>query len=341
MYYFTLYFDKNYLSRALALIHSLKKQKVEFKLFVLALDDFVFDFFCQNYTDCVVPIKLSELEEHDKKLFDIKETRSKVEYYFTMTPCITRYVLDKFEFVDMITYLDADIYFYESPAEIFKEMKDNSIVVVSHHFSEKNKWLEVHGKYNVVFNTFKRDEEGLKVLDWWREKCIEWCYDKVDEEKSRFADQRYLDYFSTLSDKVYICENKGVNLAGFNVDNSEITTKKGKFYVDGNPLVFYHFHRLRALNKYLYMPYEKGKWGQMYLKKPLTTIYIKYIKVLKKYESKYAIEYQNSSRYKGEFPIKQTIITDYPLFVSKIMSRVLHLEKQYAFYGRVYNFLFR
>ena len=42
----------------------------------------------------------------------------------------------------------------------------------------------------------------MKILDWWKNKCIEWCYYKV--EKNRAGDQKYLDNFENISNNVYL-----------------------------------------------------------------------------------------------------------------------------------------
>ena len=70
------------------------------------------------------------------------------------------------------------------------------------------------GIYNVGWVSVRRRDDGIAALRWWRERCIEWCYDRV--EGDRFADQRYLDRLPELFAGVHVIEHLGANLAPWN-----------------------------------------------------------------------------------------------------------------------------
>jgi hypothetical protein len=90
----------------------------------------------------------------------------------------------------------------------------------------------------------RNDPDGIAVIDWWRNKCIDWCYDYVDGE--RFADQGYLDSFPRQFSRVKVIENIGANLAPWNVGNYRVDFLGGKVLIDAvQPLVFFHFQGLR------------------------------------------------------------------------------------------------
>ena len=98
--------------------------------------------------------------------------------------------------------------------------------------------------------SFKRDEHAIACLHWWREQCIEWCYDRVED--GRFADQRYLDTWPDRFPGVVVLRHKGANLAPWNVSNYKIREDRGRVWVDEQPLIFFHFHGLKKVNTWLY-----------------------------------------------------------------------------------------
>ncbi len=90
----------------------------------------------------------------------------------------------------------------------------------------------------------RNDADGIAVISWWREKCIEWCHDYVDGD--RFADQGYLDAFPGLSSRVKVIENIGANLAPWNVGNYQIDFRDRRVMIDATqPLIFFHFQGVK------------------------------------------------------------------------------------------------
>ena len=89
-------------------------------------------------------------------------------------------------------------------------------------------------------------------MNWWRERCLEWCHDRVED--GRFADQKYLDDWPTRFRSVVVLQHKGAGLAPWNVSGSELRDEAGNVLVDNQPLIFYHFHHLRRLTSYLVDP---------------------------------------------------------------------------------------
>lgn len=250
MYHFCTYFDSNYLPRALALYNSLRRHAGEFRLYVLCLDAATYVHLSgAGAPEWIIPVRLSELEAADPALAAVRETRSRVEYYFTCTAAFQVYLLERFPEIDLLTYLDADLYFYASPAPIFEEMGERSILIVGHRFPEHLKHLEAFGLYNVGLLTFRNDAAGRECLAWWRERCIEWCYDRLEDGK--FGDQKYLDDWPERFAGVAVLEQKGANLAPWNLGGYTVGEQNGTVMVDENPLIFYHFHKLKILSQSL------------------------------------------------------------------------------------------
>ncbi|HVZ39089.1 MAG TPA: glycosyl transferase [Candidatus Kapabacteria bacterium] len=250
MYTFCTYFDVNYLLRGLALHASLRRHAAPFRLYVLCLDDAAFTALSGLALPEIVPVPLAELEAADPELAATKASRSIVEYYFTCTAAFIRHLLARHPELEQITYLDADLYFYGSPAPIYGELGNGSVMIVEHRFPEHLRHLEVFGKYNVGLLVFRNNAEGHACLEWWRERCIEWCHDRLED--GRFGDQKYLDDWTTRFNGVVVLRHKGANLAPWNLAGYTISVRDGRVMVDDVPLIFYHFHKLKAIGSSTY-----------------------------------------------------------------------------------------
>jgi hypothetical protein len=80
--------------------------------------------------------------------------------------------------IDIITYLDADFYFFADPSPLYKAFEGYSIGVVAHHLPEFRKKRIWQGLYNVGWINFRWDDQGIKCLELWRNQCIDWCYER-------------------------------------------------------------------------------------------------------------------------------------------------------------------
>jgi hypothetical protein len=241
MKYFVTLFDSNYLTRGLVLYRSLLRHCPNFHLWIICFDQIAFDLLTELNLSHVTPVSLQQFE--DEELLKIKSTRSLVEYYWTCTPSTCLYVLNNDPTVDQITYLDADLMFFSDPEPIFSEMDKASILLIEHRYLTQFDQSVDSGIFNVQFMTFVRDEDGLKALNWWRDRCIEWCYMKLEDNK--FGDQKYLDDFPKLFKNVHVLQHIGGGLAPWNADKYSITLKDEQIFVDSEPLIFYHFHAFK------------------------------------------------------------------------------------------------
>jgi len=275
MIFFCTYFDSNYLDRGLALYQSLIRHSPEFRLWVLCFDDSTYEILQKLSLPGISPVSLRDFEKDDPALAKAKSNRRKVEYYFTCTPSLPLYVLKNNPAVDLITYLDADLFFFSSPEPALQELGEGSISIIGHRFPSRLKEREQWGIYNVGFLSFRNNNEGLVCLRWWRERCLEWCYDRV--ENGLCADQKYLDDFPKLFNKVVVLQHPGIGLAPWNIENHRIRVEAGRLFSNKQPLIFFHFAHFKRvtswfcelgftcygallgpdLRKYLYQPYVR------------------------------------------------------------------------------------
>ena len=295
MFYFTTYFDKNYLSRGLVLYNSLKKRSFGFKLYILCLDDFTYQYF-NNKVDFpeIEIVSLPELESYDAELKDSKTNRSLIEYYFTLSPCLPLYLLNKYDLPHICT-LDADILFLHSPENLFNYLHEYSIVITPHKFSEQLKKSVRYGYYNVSFQIFKNDEIGRKCLENWRSQCLEWCGDYFDEINNRFADQKYLDDWPLrYAGAVKVLDDNISGIAPWNLNNYSIKKMNRLFYSDNERIIFYHFHQFKFINS-RFASHGFNEYRVNY-KKDIAKLYLSYWNEVSKYNKRLLITMDHSIR---------------------------------------------
>ena len=243
--YYCTFFDRNYLSKAVALFGSLQRHEAqEYKVIAICLDEISRIILLKMNLLNVELVPLHLIEKFDSDLLVAKGNRDLIEYYWTLTASVVLYLLDANPVIEQITYLDADLFFYSSPSPIFEEMGENSIVIHEHRYSSTLAHLvPLSGRFNVGLLVFRNDPVGRATLKWWRERCIEWCY--LQFGSGKMGDQMYLDEWPTRFEKVYILQNLGAGVAPWNHEQySFCVGKDAVVTIDGFPLIFYHFHAL-------------------------------------------------------------------------------------------------
>lgn len=250
MLYFCTYFDRHYQPRGLALLHSLRQHCGEFRLWVLCLDEQCYAALASLQLPELSLLRLADLERDTPALLAARANRSPIEYYFTCTPALPWYILRHCPEVDLLFYIDADMYFFGSPAPIIAEISTHSIAIIEHRYPAYLRDMEQYGRYNVGLLAFRRDAQGLACLQWWLEQCIEWCYDRLEGE--RYADQKYLERWPQRFENLIVLDHSGVNVAPWNMMNYTFSLADGQVYVDDEPLVLFHFHGFKQKQPWLF-----------------------------------------------------------------------------------------
>ncbi|WP_246834257.1 hypothetical protein [Leptospira bourretii] len=246
-YYCTL-FDSNYLLRGVTMLQSLAEKDPSAKVFVFPFDNECYESLQKLSLSFVQLISLKEFESPD--LLRVKEERSKGEYCWTCTPWIIRFCLDRFQ-LDHCTYVDADLFFFSNPQVLLDEAENSSVLITEHRYSPAYDQSATAGIYCVQFVFFRSDVDGLKVLHWWADRCLEWCYSRIEDGK--FGDQKYLDHWTTEFNRVHVLKHLGGGVAPWNVQqyefdsdqNSAIVLKEKRSNREFN-LIFYHFHDVKV-----------------------------------------------------------------------------------------------
>jgi hypothetical protein len=242
--YFCTLFDGYYLLKGLVMLRSLQQHCPSAHIFVLCMDDITKQVLEKLGFSNLTCIEIGVIE--DDELLEVKKTRSKAEYCWTLSPVLPWYIFENYIEVDAITYLDADLCFYSSLDPLFDEINDASIVIIEHRFPLQFKHMEVRGKFCVEWVGFRRDEAGLACLKRWRDQCIEWCYHRLDG--NRMGDQKYLDSWPEDYSRLHILQHPGAGIAPWNYSQYIFSREKDLVTVNNFPLIFYHFHQFQILS---------------------------------------------------------------------------------------------
>jgi hypothetical protein len=238
------YFDRGYLARGLTLIRSLRTHGDDSPVWILAMDEDVERFVTELADPAVHTLSLADLEAADPRLLKVKPSRSRMEYYFTCTAQLMRWVAHHSEPGTTVAYVDADMAYFDDPRRVFDALGDGSVGIIAHRYPDAlARKLAKYGTYNVGWVGARSDVEGMRCLDWWADRCIDWCRDTPDA--GRYADQGYLDGFAGVTRALRVLPAPGFDLAPWNTARHHVALDGEQVTADADPLTFFHFHGLR------------------------------------------------------------------------------------------------
>jgi hypothetical protein len=312
MEHFVTLFNSNFLPQGISLYFSMEKHIKNFKLWVLCIDKKCYDILNTINLQNLQPLLLENFETVD--LLKAKSNRNFTEYCWTLTPFSFKIVFSLDSNIDRVTYLDADMFFFDSPCLIFKEFEKTgkSVLITKHNYSPFYDYSRESGKYCVQFLIISR-VLGEEVRSDWEIKCLDWCYNKFEDGK--FGDQKYLDAWTKdFNDKVHVLSMAESILAPWNI-----------LKYATSDIIIYHFHGLRIMsNKNIFI-------GNYLIPKPIYKyIYLPYIielrKVIKILEE---IGYKETTQLNNSFFIYLKSFMSVPYFVLKLIkySHIINNEK--------------
>jgi hypothetical protein len=244
-------FDAGYLSRGMALYRSLQRWARPFRLHVLCMDEIV-----ERALSPFVGDEMALVPHRDfasERMQRIRGERSRAEYCWTCTPVLIDHLFERSPELPLLTYLDADLYFFASPESLFDEMGAASSLITPHFYSPQYDNSATAGRYCVQFMPFRNDPKGREVLSWWRDACQDWCFYR--EEDGKLGDQKYLDdWLARYPGGVIETKQRGAGVAPWNSDQYRFEKSGARVIGSGKgggepfPAIFYHFHALKVFS---------------------------------------------------------------------------------------------
>jgi len=248
-YYYSIY-RKDYLYKGLVLYESMKIHDSDFKFFLVCMEEESVELLKKmNFID-LYPISIKEIEEYDKRILELKCQRGEKTYIWTAKASVPLYLFDKYQEMDHIIWLDGDTEFLSSPAPIYQEWGENSVLLTPERFTGEYEYLgHLVGFYNTGFMGFKNNEIGRSALNYFKERLQEWK--SSEEEQGNWNDQLYVDDWTERFSGIGVSKHDGINLTPFiasrinNEENGLVNMKGGVPHIKDIPIVLYHFMALK------------------------------------------------------------------------------------------------
>jgi hypothetical protein len=248
-------FDRNYLAKALALIGSLDaRERGDWRLYVVCLDEMTRVVLSRLAHPRLVLVPLHDVERGDARLLAAKAGRTVVEYYWTLSSTTLLWILHNEPSIDLLTYLDADLFFFSSADAVAAELGGGAALIHRQAFSPDLAHLEREsGRFNVGLVAVRNDARGRAILRWWRDRCLEWCHARYEDGK--MGDQMYLDAWPERFEGVVVARGLGIGTAPWNHRNGPIAAgATGTPTIGGEPIVCYHMHAFSEVKPGIALP---------------------------------------------------------------------------------------
>ena len=232
MKHFVTNFNLRFLPQGLALYRSMRRHIKDFTLWVVCMEPDCYDALRKLNLPFIQPINFSEFESVAYKALRLQRTIA--EYCWTVNPLNPYLVFLADPNVQQVTYIDADMWFINSPQAFFDEFASSqkSVMISEHGYLPQYDQTSTSGQFCAQWITYRRNSSE-PLRQWWEERCFEWCFNRY--ENGKFGDQKYLDDVPLAFPKdFFILENTYLTQGPWNMK---------KF--SPADAVFFHFHGVR------------------------------------------------------------------------------------------------
>lgn len=250
----------NYLPKARALAHSIKRHSPEVS-FVLLLAEDVNELLLRPDDPFDAFLTVKDLDIPDLKRWLFKHTV--VEVCTALKgPALTKLLGGNDD--KAVLYFDPDMIVTSSLDPLFANFDDGSILLTPHGIEPETTLDGIidneishlrYGVYNLGFVGVRNTKAGLKFAHWWAARLHDFCYDDI--ERGIFTDQRWVDLAPAFFESVKVLRDPAYNVATWNLTHRVVTgSLETGLQVNGRPLIFYHFSGFDSgaqeimLNKY-------------------------------------------------------------------------------------------
>ncbi len=238
----------NYLAFARTLAASYVAQHPDQRFFVLIVADLA-DPKPFGMDAAFTPVMLGEIGLRDVRVeamkYDILELNTNVK------PTFLKHLMRAYA-LDAVVYLDPDIFVYAPLDPVFAALDAGASAVLTPHMttpvldgrSPSEQDLLYNGTYNLGFIAVKHSGEGLRLLDWWEQRCLALGFS--EGRTGLFVDQKWANLMPGMFEGVAISRDAGLNMAYWNLHERVLVSDGNGYEVESPvsgrvPLRFFHF----------------------------------------------------------------------------------------------------
>lgn len=278
-YYYSVY-SCEYMHKGLILYDSMKKHDKEFKFFLICLDEKTKAIFNKMKLSDLVVIDIKDIEAYDSEMARVRRWREDKTYTWLVKPAAALYLFDKYHEIDHLLWLDGDTKFLSDPQPIYDEWGNYSVLLTEEKFTDEYFiYSELYGFYNTGLMGFRKDNNALECIRYYREKLI-LC--NFDDYKGSWNDQLYVTDWPQRFNNIGVVKNAGINLTPFITyyrnfrDKGFLINKRGEeFYLHNTKIVLYHFMAVKYING---NEYDLCRYVMDFNEDTIRNIYIPYMK---------------------------------------------------------------
>lgn len=201
-----------------------------------------------------------------------------------------------------ILFFDPDIMIFQNLEEISDRLNKYDFILTPHiseiqYDPNENIHLQRFGFFNLGFFAFAPTENSLNILNWWWKQCSEMAFNEV--HSGMFTDQKWMSLLTFYFNNILILRAKNLNVAWWNLKERKIEILNSSFFIENEPLIFYHFSAFGSNSKITKREFELGENSVRTLNR-LADVYaisLSKFSLFKKTVKNYSFDYFNDGSY--------------------------------------------
>lgn len=174
------------------------------------------------------------------KRYDVFELSCALKSFFAAA-AFSRYGADN------VIFLDTDMLAFDSFRFLEQELDEHPILLTPHIRTPMpadgkrpfEREMLKNGIFNAGFFALRKGGVTDSFLKWWQERMVDQCY--VNLKEGMFVDQKWLNLVPVFFPATKLLDHPGCNVAYWNLHERLIVEKEGKYFVNDQPLLFFHY----------------------------------------------------------------------------------------------------